>query len=155
MKNKEFRKEVAPWLHSNTSKSKDGIPAFAFIRQQNLISKFNSFFVKHFNLGFFWADHDKRMLVSGSPLLIVLATNEDNVETWIKLGYALGNFLLDIVANNLGYSFLNQPCLVQDLRTEMSSLIDMKIPQIILRVGFVGRQNPKHTPRKNIEEFLL
>jgi hypothetical protein len=75
MSDKHFRRELASWIHSNRSHSKDGIPGYSF-GISNIMSFMGPFVIRTFDAGKGKATKD-RDLVRGSPVLTVLGSNSD------------------------------------------------------------------------------
>jgi hypothetical protein len=75
MSDKHFRRELASWIHSNRSHSKDGIPGYSF-GISNIMSFMGPFVIRTFDAGKGKAAKD-RDLVRGSPVLTVLGSNSD------------------------------------------------------------------------------
>lgn len=149
--NKAFRHELANWIHSNNSPSKDGMPGHSH-GVGDLASRFGRILIRTFDWGDGQAAKD-RQLAEGSPMLAVMGTNEDTPEAWIACGQALSKMLLRGTAHGLDASFMNQPIEVDELRFQLADLMDDDgFPQILLRWGKGKPVRP--TPRRPIEEVL-
>jgi hypothetical protein len=95
-----------------------------------------------------------RQLAEGSPVLVVLGTDDDSREAWIRTGEALGRMLLLATLHGLSASFLNQPIEIPELRQKLVETLDLAgSPQLLLRLGY-GPQVPP-TPRRDLEDVLL
>ncbi|MEP4684045.1 MAG: hypothetical protein ABJ015_20730, partial [Rhodopirellula bahusiensis] len=112
--NKAFRRELAKWIHSNNSSRKDGMPGYSH-GVGDLASRFGQIIIRTFDWGDGQAAKD-RQLAEGSPMLAVMATNEDTPQAWIECGRALSRMLLRGTAHGLDASFMNQPIEVDTLR---------------------------------------
>ncbi len=150
---RRFRRELAAWLHSNRSRSRDGMPGYAH-GVKDVASYAGPFFIRTFDWGDGKAAKD-RQLAEGSPLLVVLGTEQDTPTAWLHTGQALARLLLRATAAGVSASFLNQPIELEDLRRRLASLIGHpeSYPQILLRMGFGPVARP--TPRRSVEEVLV
>src|SRR5215217_6799502 len=89
---KRFRRELASWVHPNRTKSRDGIPGYAF-GVGDLMSMAGPFSIRTFDTGKGHAAKD-RQLAEGSPVLAVLGTEVDAPPEWLAAGQALARVLL-------------------------------------------------------------
>ncbi len=147
-----FRRELAAWVHANRTRSRDGMPGYAF-GVGDLSSVFIPLVVRTFDWGNGQAAKDQQ-LVMGSPLLAVLKTNGDTPADWLNTGRALAKVLLCLTDHKLSASFLNQPIELEDLRLALTQKLggDSQ-PQILLRIGYGPETKP--TPRRSVEEIML
>lgn len=75
------------------------------------------------------------LFVDRAPLLAVLATADDDRESWLAAGRALERVLLSAACEGVQAGFLNQPCQLADLRMQLSALVGCGYPQVVLRFG--------------------
>jgi len=151
-KSKEFRLELARWVHANRSSARDGIPGYAQ-GVDDLLSCAGPLVVRTFNMGEGQAakDHD---VATGSPLLAVLGTEGDSAGDWVASGQALARVLLRARVEDVWASFLDQPIEVPELRAILQATIARQgFPQICLRFGFGEEVRP--TPRREVDEVLI
>ncbi len=147
-----FRRELAAWVHSNRAQSRDGLPGYA-LGLGDWASYAGPFVVRTFDWGRGQAARD-RQLAEGSPVLLVLTTEEDTEAAWLQAGQALDAVLLQGCAYDLQASFLNQPVEVPALRPRVADLLGTdEHPQLILRMGYAPPADP--TPRRPVREVLL
>jgi len=150
--NKAFRLELSKWIHSNRSLAGDGIPGFA-LGVDDLLSSAGPLIVRTFDMGEGQAAKDHEV-ATGSPVLIVLGTNDDKPLDWVAGGQALARVLLRARVEDVWASFLNQPIEIPDLRAKLKALSSHAgFPQAVLRLGF--GENVKPTPRREVEEVLI
>ena len=150
--NPSFRRELAAWLHSNRSNSRDGLPGTAF-GFSDLLSYASPFVVRTFNWGEGKAAQDHQ-LAEGSPVLLVFTTERDDPASWLFTGQALDRVLLQARAYDLHASYLNQPIEVTSLRPQVAKLLGTdEHPQLVLRMGYGPQIDP--TPRRPVEEMLI
>lgn len=58
-------------------------------------------------------------LVTAAPMLIVVTSEWDDTEAWLRTGQALQQFLLHGTTRGLAAGYLNQPCQLPDLRLRL------------------------------------
>jgi nitroreductase len=151
MSDKSFRRELASWTHSNRSRSKDGMPGYAF-GVGDLMSYIGPFVVRTFDIGKGQAAKD-RELARSCPTLAVLGTGTDEPQDWLWTGMALSKILLMARAENIWCSFLNQPIEVTVLRGRLSTLLGKDgLPQLLIRMGY--GEDVKPTPRRPVDDVL-
>lgn len=148
---REFRTELAHWLHPNRSHTRDGIPGYA-LGFGNLASYMGPLVVRTFDTGRGQAARD-RHLAEGSPVLAVLGTDEDTVPAWLQAGQALARVLLRARSENVWAAFLNQPVEVTELRPRLAALLGGGWPQLLLRMGYGAEPVP--TPRRPLSEVMI
>lgn len=148
---KEFRREMASWMHPGRKSSLDGIPEYAH-GLRDWLANAGPQVVRTFDWGSGKAAHDAQ-LAEGSPALLVLSIDGDGISDWLKAGQALERVLLTAVGLGLTASFLNQPVEVGHLRPEVEKFVDgIGIPQIILRLGY--GMPVRATPRRPVREVM-
>jgi len=149
---KRFRRELAAWMHSNRSRSRNGVPGYAF-GFGDIMSAAGPLVVRTFDVGEGQAAKD-RQLTEGSPALVVLGTDADSPSDWLAAGQALARVLLRAQAEGVAASFLNQPIEVPELRPQLRDTIGrIGFPQLLLRMGYGAEARP--TPRRTVEEVLI
>lgn len=146
---KRFRRELAAWVHPNRTKSRDGIPGYAF-GFGDLMSLAGPFVIRTFDTGKGQAAKDQE-LAEGSPILAILGTKEDTPSEWLAAGQALAKVLLRARAEDVWASFLNQPIEVPELRPRLAGTLGVRdLPQLLLRLGYGSSVKP--TPRRPTDE---
>ena len=147
-----FRRELASWMHPNRSRSRDGMPGTAF-GIGALVSVPFPWVVRTFDWGDGQAAKDRQLAV-GSPALVLLGTEADRPDAWLRVGEALALLLLDATTAGLAASFLNQPIEVPDLRPVLARRLGVTgVPQLLLRLGYGIGVPP--TPRRDVADVLL
>jgi hypothetical protein len=149
---RRFRRELASWVHSNRSGSRDGMPAFAH-GVGDLASEVGPIIIRTFDIGDGMAARD-RQLALGSPALAVLWTEDDTPRDWLMAGQGLARALLSLQADGISVSYLNQAMEVRELRARVRALLGREgAPQLILRLGRGRMTRP--TPRRRVDEVLV
>jgi hypothetical protein len=148
----EFRRELAQFIHSNHSQKRDGMPGHA-LGMGNLTSALAPMVVRNFDLGEGTARRDGA-LIAESPVLAVLWTRQDTPRHWLRTGQALAALLLNLQADGVSASFLNQPMQVASLREQFRAMLACPgSPQLGLRLGYAPEVAP--TPRRDPGEVVL
>lgn len=149
--NREFRRELATWMHPDRSRIRDGMRGYSH-GMPGLVSYLVPHFLRTFNWGALLAKKD-RQLALDSPLLAVLGTEEDSPRAWLSAGQALAHLLLRASTAGVRASFLNQPIEVPSLRPRLAALLSQRgMPQLLLRMGYGPEVYP--SPRRPVEEVL-
>jgi hypothetical protein len=154
MADQNFRRELASWMHSSRSNSRDGLPGYAFGYSQSMdfLTPVVSLIVRTFDMGQGQAAKD-RQLATGSPVLAVLGTDQDTKSHWLAAGQALARVLLLARSQGVWASFLNQPIEVPQLRAQLKEALELEgSPQLLLRMGYGQEVSP--TPRRPVREVL-
>jgi hypothetical protein len=150
--NPAFRRELAAWTRPNHSRLLDGVPGYA-LGMGDIASLAGPCVMRTFDLGHGTATRD-RELASGSPVLAILGTEEDDRLAWLEAGEALARVLLRARREGVWASFLNQPIEVPELRVHLRQVIGRSgHPQMILRLGFSG-EVPRPAPRRGVADVV-
>ena len=149
--NKAFRKELASWVRPNTSDVKDGLPGYSF-GYSDFESFFGSFIFGTFDMSSSRA-RTETSYMKASPAVAVLSTNSDDKLTWIKTGILFETLFLTASRLNVMFDLFSQPIGIPELRVEMAQILNVKYPQILIRMGYA--EPAKHTPRRPVEEVLI
>lgn len=149
---KQFRAELAQWLHPRAPANLDGLPGEAEPRGSSQKTT-NPLVVRTYNPWQEEVARDQRLL-AGAPLIAVLGTFTDSCGDWFAAGMALERVLLEACSSGLQTSFVNQPIQVPSLRAKLTELLGRKAaPQLILRLGY-GQPVPL-TPRRRVCDVLV
>lgn len=149
--NKAFRKELASWVRPNTSDAKDGLPGYSF-GYSDFESFFGSFIFGTFDMSSSRARIETSFM-KASPAVAVLSTESDDKLTWIKTGVLFEILFLTATKLNVMFDLFSQPIGIPELRQEMAQILNVKYPQILIRMGYA--EPAKHTPRRPVEEVLI
>jgi len=153
MHDARFRRELASWMHHNRSRSRDGMPGYAFAMDE-LHSLAAPLAIRTFDLGDGRAAAD-RELAEHCGALAILWTTGDAAADWLATGRALSDVLLRVTAAGVGASYLNQPVEVERLRARPADHFAIAgHPQLVLRLGYATRPPPPPTPRRPLAEVV-
>ena len=150
MDDRRFRRELATWLRPAWSSRPDGIRGFGSDLGE-LMSVAAPLIVRTFDTGSGRAAKDTE-LASGSPVLAVLSTHEDDRSAWLLAGQALARVLLRATATNLSVGFLDQPLEIPELRARVMEMTEGEWPQLLLRLGYGPAVPPQ--PRRPVLDVI-
>jgi hypothetical protein len=147
-----FRRELAAWVHSRRSASRDGMSGANF-GMPDLLSGVGAMVIRTFNLGDGVAAKDEA-IASFSPALGVLATERDMPADWLAVGRALSRVMLTIAASGATAAYLNQPIEVAALRPRLRDEAGVAgVPQLLFRIGYGPRIAP--SVRRPVSAVLI
>jgi nitroreductase len=87
------------------------------------------------------------------PTIVVLSTNGDTAEQWLRAGQALQRVLLVATVHGLSATPMSQPLELPALRDLVTDTATGRWAQVILRLGYGQPTTP--TPRRPLAEVLL
>ena len=143
--NPPWRRELAAWMHPR--RKGDGLTV------PGLVAPVTRAVVSTFDMGNRIGAKDSQ-LARESPVLVVLGTQGDDREDWLRAGQALQRLLLTACVDGLQASFLNQPIQVSSLRPRLQQVIESAgFPQILLRLGYPTKKLPP-APRRQLDDMI-
>jgi len=146
-----YRREFSSRLRSHAS-GKMGMSSFGFFRV-NLPAPVARFIMDLFNTGKSTAMFNRRKILNGSPAIALFLTRQDEPENWLNTGRALSLVLLELSAQGLTTSYLNQAIEVDNLRPQLAKIISSRgFAQLMIRIGEAPRAKPSQ--RRDIDEFF-
>jgi hypothetical protein len=146
-----FRRELAGWTRSNSSRRRDGLPGFA-LGMSDAAALVQPMLIRVQNRGGSEADRERRRVL-GTKALLVLSTRRDGNAEWVRAGEALQRVLLRAAAAGLFASYFAQPIETPELRSKLAEAIgEPGAPQVMFRLGY-GLE-PRPTPRRAVEDVL-
>ena len=150
----DFRRELAAWVRHNRTRRLDGMPGYAF-GISDLPSLLGPTMIATFDTGPKQARKDA-LSARTAPALLLLSTPGDNPADWLRTGQALATLLLQVTADGLCASFLNQPIEEPTLRGRLRDQISHgRSPQLLLRVGYpTADHTVRRTPRRPVADVL-
>ena len=92
--------------------------------------------------------------IQSSSHMVLLATEKNDIQTWIQTGRALERFLLLLTQAGIAHAYLNQPCEVPEISATLRENLPIAqaYPQILLRLGYA--QPMAYSKRKDIREVI-
>ena len=152
MADRAFRRELATWLRRPGSLQHDGIHGHIYGSALDEVALSDPLVVRSFDTGAQRGARD-RELVTGSPVMVVISTDGDDRDDWLRAGQALERILLRATANGLSTGFLGQAVEVPAVRAELADgLRGQSTPQAIVRLGRGPLIEPQ--PRRDLASFL-
>jgi len=164
-KDKAFCRELAAWVHTNRTRSHDGMPAYC-LGMHGIKASMGRLVIRSFDWGEGQAAKDVE-LAQGSPMILILGTRSNSFKDLVMCGEALGIMLLITTQHGISHSYLCQPLEVDKLNRKVASMIEHAEdiedaneleqllqhthPQVILRLGF-GPTVERSTPRRSVAE---
>ena len=139
----EYRAELAEWIGRGVF----GTPW--------LLSKLASLAVAHCNLGGLIARSDTKH-VDSSPVLAILATIGDSIETRIRAGMVYQRLSLAAASHGIPFQPLSQIVQIDSLKHALAKLQPdpTLVPQIPFRMGYAAASE-RRTPRRDLDEVWL
>ncbi len=148
-----FRRELASWVHSRRSATKDGMSGAGF-GMPDVLSPIGALVIRSFDIGNGVAASDKDKIVEGSPTLAVLSSPDDSVAHWLTTGQVLSRVLLMLESEGAAASYLNPPIEVDKLRPRLRGLLGCRgQPQLVMRFGYGPEVEP--TVRREVYDVML
>jgi nitroreductase len=142
----EYRAELRSWVHPVDSG--DGIPA----ADEGAPPRASSLRLRDFSLS-----APERL--SGEappaehPAVVVLTTDDDRPESWLRAGRALGRMLLHAAATGVQAQPLGQITDLESHRRQLARRLGLVgLPQLVLRLGYV--HDSATAPRRPVEDVL-
>lgn len=151
-----FKNELFSWMrfnrkqveatHNGLSYQVFGNPPLPKILAYSIVSLFLKSSVQN---------KSDRKKIDSSSHFVVCTIQKNTLEEWIDLGRTLQRFLLGITKIGVAYAFLNQPCEVAPLASELQNIlpINEEFPVLILRIGY-AKPLP-YSPRQKVETLLV
>jgi hypothetical protein len=148
-----FRRELAAWVHSRRSASRDGMSGQNF-GMPDVLSSVGALVIRTFDMGQGVGAGDREKILHGSPSLAVFATPGDGPADWLAAGRALARVFLKLTAAGATAAFLNQPVEVETLRPRLRQAIGTNaMPQLLMRFGYGPKIDA--SVRRPIDEVLV
>lgn len=156
MSDDSFKDELKAWMRYNKKDAESNLDGLAYnvFGAPNLPKFISKLAMNSFLNSRSQNKSDVKKIESASHF--VLFTSQGNqVADWILLGRQLQRFLLKTTAMGIAHSYMNQPCEVDELITELKSSLPIGdfTPQVLLRIGYA--EKAPYSKRKSIECVLV
>lgn len=156
MNDKPFKTELLSWMRFNSKQietTQDGLSYQVFgspALPQSIAKPIVSMFLKP-NL----QNKSDMKKINSSSHLVLFTTRTNTFREWINSGRTLQRFLLKLTEEGISCAFMNQPCEVGALASDLQKVlpIDNQCPTILLRIGYA--EPAPYSPRKEIERILI
>lgn len=147
-----FRRELGSWVHSRRAASRDGMSGSAF-GMPDVLSGVGGLAIRTFDMGNGIGARDEQ-IATGSPALLLVATEGDEPRDWLAAGIGHAAVLLEATAAGLTAAYLNQPVEVGTLRPRLREAAGANgVPQLLMRIGRAPSIGP--AVRRPVEAVLL
>lgn len=156
MNDKAFKNELLCWMRFNAKqvdRRGDGL-SYKVFGNPPLPGMFARPIVNCFlNAGV--QNKSDRKKIESSSHLVLFTTRNNTLEEWIGLGRVLQHFLLVATDSGVVCAYLNQPCEVHVLASEMQEglPIDNEFPTLIVRIGYA--EAVPYSPRKKVQDVVM
>jgi hypothetical protein len=147
MKDPAARRELARWIRPARGNSADGMSVRSF-GLPDWLGRVAASAMKLLDLGPGTAlTHGS--LATKAPWIGLVATKQDDRIDWLRAGMALADIVLELTADGLDCSFLNQPVELPGIRPRVGSAMGISgFPQMLMRIGR-GRPVPPAARRES------
>jgi nitroreductase len=142
-----YRAELSEWTRPDHGR-RDGIPPTALGAWDAL----EALPMRDFGLTLPWL-HRPVERFEPFPTIVVLATDGDTVDDWLRAGQALQHVLLVATIDHLSATPISQPLEIPALRELLTDTRSGRWAQLILRLGYGPPATP--TPRRPLAEVLF
>ncbi len=153
MDDRGFRRELSLYVKNNITKSKVGMPMFGF-GMPTPPSLLAPQLLKRFNLNRLTRSQDEILLKEHTPYFIIIASERDGKEDWLKAGQVFESIAL--LAEKPGIRTAPQAAAIQigDHFKRLQKTLGTGLrPQLFFRMGH-GDQIPLHSPRLAADEVI-
>ncbi len=137
----EHREELRAWLRSDHDPRPDGVPD----GEQALDGRHTG---DRMPAEAYAAS--VRRLAAEAPVLVVVASPQDDPPGWLQAGQALERVLLRATLLGLSASYLNPAVEVDAVRERLAGLVGGACPQVVLRMGYPVPRGG--TPRRRVDD---
>lgn len=145
-----LRREASAWARSNTDRSGDGVPGYAF-GEGNVRAFLGPARQAHGGPPP-WTGEQQARAVLDAPALLVIGTEHEDRAQVLRAGAGMQRMLLAATTSGLATSYVNAPLHRPESRARLGELLDLACPQILVRVGH-GARSPL-TPRRPLGQVL-
>ncbi len=154
MEDKDFRNELFKYVKNNLTNSAVGIPAFG-MGIPTPISFLVPNMVKHLNMSKISKKDDEKLLKEHTPVMIIIATKEDNKKSWIESGGVYEKIALECSKNNISTSVWGAPIQIGNFYKGLQNILSTNFrPQVFFRMGYCDKK-VNHSPRLKTKDILV
>lgn len=152
---KEFKGELSQWVRNSWTKKPDGMPGYA-MRIPALVSLVAPMMVRVAPIHKQESKSVKEQIESSS-VVVVIVTERDQREDWMRAGELLEKVWLQATA--IGLAACTHAAAIEaseETRGEVRKIINTRNhPQAILRIGHAPTIDLKATPRRTVDDCLV
>jgi nitroreductase len=139
-----YRRELGYWVGEGVF----GTP--------RLLARPLGFVVRRLNLGQLVGNRNAAVLTS-APLIGMISARKDDRISQVKAGQTLERLWLHATRRGIAVQPMSQALEIPALRAELARVIPEPgwIPEQVFRIGYPAFPDPKHTPRRSLDQVLL
>ncbi len=149
-----FRQELSELMKSNITKSKIGMPGFAFGLPLP-ISLFSWWMIKKINMSKLNKKIDEQTFKRFTSAFIIISSKDDTKISWINTGRLCEKIWL--LAERHGLKCSPNAAPIQELgyKEQLQKLINSNLnPLVLMRVGY-SKKISRSTPRLSVEDLII
>ncbi len=156
MTDKNFKEELTGWIRLNkkqVAKTRDGL-TYSTMGSPSIPTFIGKPIIKSFLKPKAQNKSDSKKIASSSHLVLFTTCN-NTPEEWISLGRSLERFLLETTRMGIANAYMNQPCEVYSLATELQTKLSIngEVPTLLLRIGYANSM--PYSPRKEVKDVII
>jgi hypothetical protein len=112
--------------------------------------------LKRLNLGQVVGNRNA-VIMTSAPLIGMISARKDDRTSQVRAGQALERMWLHATRRGIALQPMSQALEVPALRAELARVIPEPgwIPEQVFRIGYAAFPDPKHTPRRTLDQVLL
>lgn len=152
--NPEFRQEIGSLINHNLSRKRHGLHGYS-LRMNTPQSLVIPKVIKRKDIGAKLGALNYKSFIL-SPLVMTLATKDDNPKSWLETGQIMEEFMIRITAAGMTTSIYTAAIETPGLRYKVASVFGLSKnlhPQILFCVGTPGDELP-YSVRKTLDKVL-
>lgn len=154
MDDARFRRELAPYIKSNYTRSGVGMPGFV-LGMKTVLSLVAGWLIKWLSPVRKNKEKDLFMLKNHTPVFVVVSSKEDGPPAWLKVGQVFERIALEAARHGLATGPYSSPIQFGKYYETVQKIVGANLrSQFIFRVGYPQTQYPEHTPRLLPEEVI-
>ncbi|MBO0930298.1 Acg family FMN-binding oxidoreductase [Fibrella aquatilis] len=155
MTNNNFKRELTDWIRFSNGeavKKMDGL-ASRVMGNPSIPRWMATLFIGSLLNPKAETKKDDKFIRSSSGMMLLVSANNDKT-AWIETGRAYERFALLSTAMNIKNAFMNQPCEVPELRSQLQAHLNLNgaFPQLLFRFGY-GPAMPQSL-RRPLEQVM-
>jgi hypothetical protein len=149
----EFREELSGWVRNNWTRQPDGMPAYVqgIPGPVSLIAK--KVIRKNPKTASSQAKKDAKGIMNSSAIALICAGNK-SPEAWLDAGRLMQRLWLEATQLGISAAAYSAAVVDKDTANQIEKRLDLKsAPVALLRLGY-GKNTPKASPRRSLEQIL-
>ncbi|MDO8493199.1 MAG: nitroreductase family protein [bacterium] len=153
MDDRDFRSELSGYIKSNTTKAKTGMPMFGF-GMPTILSYLAPAVLKRFNMNKLSRSQDEALLKDHTPYFVIITSEADNRESWIKTGQIFESIALMVGREGANTAPMAAAIQIGEHYKRLQKILGTGLrPQFFFRMGFADLP-VHHSPRLGLDDVL-